>query len=101
MRKAIGYLAFCAFALAMGGCSLAPVNGTLAFPDGSKVQYTAATVETSAFNSSVIVATKAPDGTVKTDVKSGTGMANAVMQSATAVAQGMGFWIPFCAAGNC
>jgi hypothetical protein len=88
--------------LALSACSLPAVSGTMQFPDGSQVQYAAKTVESSAFNSSVIVATKTPDGFVDTDVKSGTSVAGAVSGTMSGLVQGLGTFGALClAAGNC
>lgn len=102
MRKAIGYLAFCAFALALAGCSLPAVSGTMTFADGSKAaDYSVKAVEASTFNEATLAAMRTPDGKVTTKVMPGTSVASAVSQMATGVAQGLSFWVPFCAAGNC
>lgn len=71
------------------------------FADGSKAaDYSAKTVETSAFNASTVVVTR-PVAGAQADVKEGTSIGNAVEGLATGVSQGVGFWAPFCAAGNC
>lgn len=102
MRKALGYLAFCAFALATAGCSLPQANGTMTFADGTKAaDYSVKTVEASTFNEATLTAMRTPDGKVETKVLPGTSVGNAVEGLATGVAQGVGFWVPFCAAGNC
>lgn len=97
MRKALILLA----GLALAGCSLPAVSGTMYFADGSKAaDYSAKTVETSIFNASTVVVTR-PAAGASADVKTGTSIGNATEGLAQSVAQGMGFFIPFCAAGNC
>lgn len=66
------------------------VSGNLVLPTGDTVPYAAKTVHTSPFNSEVVMAYKAPKG-VDVDVKTGTSVGTGLINSSTAIADGMTF----------
>ena len=89
-------------ALGMVGCALPQASGVMTFADGSKAaDYSVKTVEASTFNAATLTAMRTPDGKVETKVLPGTSVGNAVEGLASGVAQGVGFWVPFCSLNGC